>query len=167
MRTARTVLTLTLALLITSPLWAADSKKKAEKKAPPNPAAERIKRMTEGLTLTAEEKTKLDAIAKECCPMFVDAGKKLMDVLTPEQKKARGEAAKAAKAAGKKGKEFNTAVDSAATLTDEQKAKQADLRKEMSAMEKDLREKVMAVLTPEQKDQLKELRKSKKSAEKK
>jgi Spy/CpxP family protein refolding chaperone len=167
MRTARTVLTLTLALLITSPLWAADAKKKAEKKAPPNPAAERIKRMTEGLTLTDEQKAKLDATAKECCPMFIETWKKSAAVLTDEQKKARSAAEKEAKAAGKKGKEFHAAVDAAINLSDDQKAKLADVRKEMGSLEKQLNQKVMAVLTDDQKAQLKALHKSKKAAEKK
>jgi Spy/CpxP family protein refolding chaperone len=150
MKTARTVLAITAALLIISPLWAADSKKKA----PPCPAAERIKKMTAGLTLTDEQKAKLDETGKECDPKFVEMGKKL-DVFTPEQKKARNEAIKAAKADGKQGKEFNAAVDAAVTLTDDQKATLADARKEMGSLEKELREKVMCVLTPAQQEQLK------------
>ena len=49
--------------------------------------------------------------------------------MTPEQKKARAEALKAAVAAGKKGKELSQAISSAVTLTAEQKTKMAEAPK--------------------------------------
>ena len=76
-------------------------------------------------------------------------------MLTAEQKKARQEAAKTAKAAGKKGKEVKEAEDAAAPLTEDQKTKQAAAQKESRSLEKELKEKAMAVLTPEQKEQIK------------
>ena len=141
-----------LALAITSPMLAAE--KKREQKAPPCPAAQRVERMTEGLTLTADQKSKLEPVCKELGPKMMDAMKK-MDVLTPEQKKAQAEAMKAAKGAGKTGKEAHDAVAAAVKLTDEQKATQKEVRKEMGDLEKCLREKVKAILTPEQQEQLK------------
>jgi len=167
MRLARIVLVLTFVMLIVSPLWAADKKdKKAEKKAPPCPAAQKIAAITKGLTLTAEQKTKLDAVAKEFGPKLVEANKKL-DVLTPEQKKARDEAIKEAKTAGKKGKELHQAVEAAVKLTDAQKAEQTDARKERSSLEKQLFDEVMGVLTPEQQKQVKAAQSSKKKKESK
>ena len=112
------------------------------------------KRVTAGLTLTAEQKAKMDELCKDLGPKLMTIMKK-MDTLTPEQKKAQAEAMKAARDAGKKGKEAADAVAAALKLTDEQKAKQAEMRKEMAPLEKELREKVMAVLTSEQKEQLK------------
>jgi Spy/CpxP family protein refolding chaperone len=47
------------------------------------------------------------------------------------------------------------AVTAALNLTDDQKAKQADIKKERGALEKELRAALMEVLTPEQCDQLK------------
>jgi len=126
----------------------------AEKKAPPCPAAQRIERMTQGLTLTDDQKAKFAELAKEFGPKLMDAMKKT-DVLTPEQKKAQADARKAAKEAGKQGKELTEAVMAATKITDDQKAKQAEARKEMSALEKGFAEKARAVLTPEQKDELK------------
>ncbi|MGO8744995.1 MAG: YfdX family protein [Thermoguttaceae bacterium] len=87
---------------------------------------------------------------KDFAPKLAAAAKDL-HVLTPEQKKACA----AARAAGKTGEEIDQAVDAAVKLTDEQKAKLAAAKKEISALHKDLRQKVLAVLTPEQQKQLK------------
>ena len=146
MRTVQTVLMVALVLAIASPMLAAE--KKQELKAPPCPAAQMVERMTAGLALTAEQKSKLEPVCKELGPKMIDLTKKMADVLAPEQKKAQAEARKAAKAAGKTGKEAYDAVMAAVKLTDEQKAKQVEPRKEMGELEKCLREKVMAILTP-------------------
>jgi len=155
MRTARVVVTLAVALLIATPLFAGE--KKAKKKAPPPkcPAADRIERMVQGLDVTAEQKAKFAEFAKEFGPKLMECMKK-MDVMTPEQKKAAAEASKKAKAEGKTGKELNQAVAEAVKLTDEQKEKQAEARKVMQPLEKELRAKVMDVLTPEQQAKVKE-----------
>jgi len=154
MRTARVALTLAVALLITSSLSAAE--KKARVKAPPKcPAADRVDRMLAGLTLTDDQKAKLGEITKECGPKMVELQKKIDSILTDDQKKARAEAMKTAKAEGKTGKEAANAVDAALKMTDDQKAKMAEARKEMSVLDKGLRGKVMEVLTAEQKEELK------------
>jgi Spy/CpxP family protein refolding chaperone len=154
MRTARVAVTLGVALLIASPLFAAEKKEK--KKAPPKcPAADRIERWTQGIDVTAEQKAKFAEIAKEFGPKLMECMKK-MDVMTPEQKKAAAEARKQAKADGKTDKEAAQAGVEAAKLTDEQKEKQAEARKAMQPLEKELRAKVMDVLTPEQQAKAKE-----------
>ena len=56
---------------------------------------------------------------------------------------------KAAKAAGKKGGEVWKDVQAAMKLTDEQKAKMAELRTQAGALHKEFREKIAAILTPE------------------
>ena len=152
----RTMLTVALALLLASPAIALA---KGEKKPAPCPAKQAIDQMTKNLTLTAEQKEKLDGIAKEFGPKMMDA-MKAGDVLTKEQKKARHEAEKAAKAAGKKGKELKQAADDATKATPEQKDKMAEAEKQMKELRKDLREKVMSVLTDEQKEQLKPKKKA-------
>ena len=164
MRSARVVLTLAVVLLMASALAAAPKKGKGkkEKKAPPCPAAQRVERMLTGLTLTEDQQAKLGEIKKEFGPKLMELMKK-MDVFTPEQKKARAEAAKAAKAAGKKGKEAREAVEAAVQLTDEQKAAMAEAKKQMGPLQKELTQKVLAVLTPEQKEQLKKAHGGKKN----
>ena len=162
MRTARTALTLVVALLITCPALAAGAKCDT-KKAAPCPAAQRVDKMVQGLTLTDDQKTSLADVKKEYGPKLMAALKK-MDVTTPEQKKACAEATKEAKAAGKKGKELAEAGKAAVTLTDDQKTQLADAKKEMKALEKELRAKVMDVLTPEQKEQVKKAHHAKKKS---
>ena len=157
MRTVRTVLFLGAALLLACPwLMAADKCKDPPKgkKAPQCPAAQRVDKMTEGLTLTDDQKAKLGELKKEFGPKLMDAMKK-SDVLTPEQKKACGEAMKAAKAAGKDKKEVMQAGEAAAKISDEQKAKMAEAKKALAPLEKELREKAMAVLTSEQQELVK------------
>ena len=154
MKTGRRVFVLVMALLIATPLLA-QRPKKAAKKAPPCPAAQRLEQWTKGLSLTDEQKTKLDPVKKEFGPKLMDLMKKREAVFTPEQKQARAEALKAAAKEGKKGRDLYAAGDAAVTLSDEQKAKTAEIRKESGQVEKDLRAALMDVLTPEQKDQLK------------
>lgn len=162
MRSARIALALVVALAITCPVLAA-GKACAVKKAPACPAAQRVDKIVEGLTLTDDQKASLADLKKEYGPKLVEAIKKT-DVKTPEQKKAAAEAAKEAKAAGKKGKELHQAIDAAVTLTDEQKTQLADANKAVKALDKELRQKVMSVLTPEQQAQVKKAHKAKKAA---
>lgn len=157
MKTVRTVLIVGASLLIACP-WLSGADKCKDppkaKKAPPCPAAQRVDRMTEGLTLTDDQKAKLGELKKEFGPKLMEAMKK-MDVLTPDQKKARNEAVKAAAAAGKDKKEAWKAGEAAVTLTDDQKAKLEEGKKVIAPLEKELREKAIAVLTPEQQEQVK------------
>jgi hypothetical protein len=161
MRTVRLVLALGLALLMVSPVLAQHKKGDKEKKAPVCPAAQCANKLLEGITLTDDQKAKIAEVTKEYGPKLAEAIKKT-DVWTADQKKAREEAAKTAKAAGKKGKDVKDAVDAAATLTDDQKAKKAEADKAVKALEKDVRAKVTALLTPEQQEQLKKLHETKK-----
>lgn len=154
MRAARMVLILAVAVLIASPLLAKEAKKKAAKPAP-CPADQYLTRMLADVTLTAEQKTKIDALKKEFGPKIMEARKKVDAVLTADQKKARGEAMKKAKADGKTGKEAAAAVAAAMKLTDDQKAKQAEAQKAVSALTKELDKAARDLLTPEQKASLK------------
>jgi Spy/CpxP family protein refolding chaperone len=166
MRTVRTAMMVALALAMACSVFAAE-KKKGEKKAPSSPTAQKIERLIEGLTLTDEQKAKLADVAKEMGPKYEPLTKKMNEVLTPEQQKAQSEAVKAAKEAGKKGRELYEAGAAAAKPTDEQKAKQIEVRKEMVPLDKELQEKVLAVLTAEQKQQVeKKLAAGKKKAAK-
>ena len=164
MRTARIALALVVALLLTCPVLAA-GKKSDVKKAAACPAAQQVDKIVKGLTLTDAQKASLTTVKKEYGPKLTAALKKL-DVQTPAQKKAAAEAAKAAKAAGKTGKEFHQAIDAAVKLSDAQKTQLASAKKEVGTLQKDLGKKVMAVLTPEQKEQLKKAHQAKKQCAK-
>ncbi|MBU4272063.1 MAG: hypothetical protein KKE86_07175 [Planctomycetes bacterium] len=165
MKVLSAVLALAVSLAIVGNL-SAEEKKKG--KYPDRPTIGGM-RMFEGLDLSEEQKANFKELWKEYLPKLKAVGEKLRDILTEEQKTARAEARKAAIEAGKKGKEVRDAVQDAVKLTDEQKAKFAELQKEMQALRKKMREKGMEILTPEQKEILKkkfESRKKHKAEEK-
>ena len=148
MKTACTVLALAVALLIANPLFA------AKKKDGGIPYFKQIDKYLKPVTLTDDQKSKLEDLKKEYEPKFKEAYAK-EDVLTPEQKKAGDEAKKAAKAEGKKGQDLKDAVVAAQKETDDQKKQATDARAERTALEKELHKKIVALLTDEQKAQIK------------
>ncbi len=155
------------------PPWGKPAEKPAEKPAPgkmekmpggspnrPAPGPSFFK----NLNLTPEQETKLADLRKEFDPKFKAAREKMESVLTDEQKKARGEAMKTARDAGKKGKDVWDAAEAAMKLSDEQKTKLSDARKEMGDLYKEFDKKFRAFLTPEQQDKLRPPRGGKEGA---
>ena len=135
-----------------APAVAADKKKKKA------PTAVRVPKTVE---LTADQKTKLDALNKEFGPKLAELRKKQASIITADQKKARAEANKKAKADGKKGKELRDVVNAAFAITADQKAQQAETKKAMGALQKEIRTQFAALLTDEQKAKLKAGKKKK------
>ena len=124
---------------------------KGAKKKGNNPAAGLLKKVDDLIDLTAEQKEKIAKIKEEHGPKVAAAAKKLNDALTPEQRRARQEAQKAAKQAGKKGKEAQAEVLAAMKLTDEQKKAYDAAQKEVDDATNALRSALSEVLTDEQK----------------
>jgi hypothetical protein len=153
MKTVRTVLVLVLVLAVASPLLAKGKKGKGKAKNPSEIA--KVLKLLQGLDLTTEQQGKIDALKSEFKPKIGDVKRKLANILTPEQKQAKKDAQKAAKAAGKKGKQARQEIAAAVKLTDQQKTQTADANKELKSLAKDFRSKVMAVLTPEQQAKVK------------
>lgn len=162
LKTLNVLFALAVSLVVAGNLMAADK----EKKPRPDgrhaqfsqfPMIERLANV-KGLNLTDDQKTKLEALKKEYQPKNKEARAKLDSIVTDEQKKARDEAMKAAKAAGKKGREVFEAGRAAMKFTDEQKTKMQEAFKAMGELRKEINGKVMNVLTPEQKDLLKKMR---------
>jgi Spy/CpxP family protein refolding chaperone len=161
MRVVSTMLALAVSLWMAGNLFAADQKKGHEGREGRNPGRSMLEQWEgrlKAVNLTDDQKTKWEAIKKEYAPKIKDIAEKREKLLTPEQKKAREEAMKAVRTAGKKRDEARKEVEAAVKLTDEQKAKMAEVRKTSESLGKDLREKVQALLTPEQKDLLKSQR---------
>ena len=156
MRVVSSLLALAVSLMIVGNVLAADEAPARQGRRPQRPAADQWD-MFKGLNLTDDQKAKVEEIKKEYAPKVKEARQKMESILTDEQKKARAEAAKAARAAGKNRDEVRKAAQDAAKVTDEQKAKMAEARKEAGALRKEIREKLTAILTPEQKEQLKQL----------
>jgi Spy/CpxP family protein refolding chaperone len=149
MRIVAGVLALAVALTIVGKLSAADDKACPTTK-PQHHAMGTPWDVLKGLKLTDDQKAKVKEFRKEYEPKFKAAAD---SILTTEQKEARADAVKAAKAEGKKGPEVWKAAMEAVKLTDDQKSKMKEV---MKPLHKEVHEKLMAILTSEQKDQLKE-----------
>lgn len=154
MNAVRTIFALAVSFVIAGNVMAAEEKQTPEGKRPRQAMMDHWV-MLQGLSLTEDQKVKVEVIRQEYAPKFKEVHVTIEGVLTDEQRKARDEAVKAARAAGKRGEEVWDAAKSAVTLTDEQKGKMADARRAMQVLRKEAHEKVMAVLTTEQKEQLK------------
>ena len=169
MRTAlRSLLVPAVVCGLALPLAAApkeDTAKKKSAKAAAEPAA--MYKLPETITLNDEQKTKLGEIKKEYTPKFQALAKKNNEILTREQRTARRDAMKAAKEAGKKGKELQASVEEAMKLSEDQKKKLAEVKAEQAKLRGEMETKVVALLTPEQKEQLPKPKKGKRAAKNK
>jgi Spy/CpxP family protein refolding chaperone len=150
-----TVLTCAVVVVLAANLSAAEEKKAGKHKERSQQDIIAKILATEGMNLTAEQKTKLDALKTEYAPKIQATREKVYSVITEEQYKARDDARRAARAARKSQAETKQAVDAAVTLTDEQKTKLAEAEKASMEVRDELRGKVETVLTPEQKELLK------------
>jgi len=127
----------------------APSKETASKKAKPAEAAKRaavahpLLKAVEGLTLTAEQKPKVEAATQEYTETILALRK---EGFSQALNKKKADAAKAAREAGKKGKDLETAIMATIDATDEEKAL---LKKSDAAITK-LQQSLTAVLTAEQ-----------------
>ncbi|GAB4159668.1 MAG: hypothetical protein Tsb009_36960 [Planctomycetaceae bacterium] len=158
-KASRIILTCVLALIVATPLMAADQKKAKKKKRKRPVRTFNVVRLPKSIELTADQKEKIAAINKEYAPKLRELAKKSSEVITAEQRKARREAFFAARKAGKKGKELRDAVNAASKITDEQKKQMAQINKERGSLLKEARAKVLEILTAEQKAKLKPVRK--------
>lgn len=145
---------LAVAAVMASSVSAAEDAAKG-KKDKDNKAVAKSFELPAAITLTDEQKTKLEEVKKEFEPKVKEVVKKQSEILTADQKKARAAATKSAKAAGKKGKELQADVAAAVNLTDEQKKKQEEVGKELKDLNASIREKISTFLTDTQKADLK------------
>jgi hypothetical protein len=152
MRAVTATLALVASLVIVSTLRAADATEGQESKHPPR--FQNFGLRLDQLNLTDDQRVKVDELWKEHGLQLAEFERKMAAILTDQQRKARREAEQAAQRAGKPTKEIRQAVESATKATDEQEAKFAELRKEMAPLQQEIREKVLALLTLEQKEKL-------------
>lgn len=116
-----------------------------------NPAAGVLKKVDSLTDLTAEQKEKIAKIKAEHEPKLAAAAKKVNDSLTPEQRRARQEAQKAGKDAGKKQKEIQAEAVAAMKLTADQKKAFDAAQKELDDANAAFRTALSGVLSDEQK----------------
>jgi Spy/CpxP family protein refolding chaperone len=158
LRVISAVLVLGVSLVLVADLSAGirDRRRVAHQDGQPN--FSRVDMMVRGLTLTDAQKAKVAELKSVYDPKFKENRAKIDGLFTDEQKKARKEAVEKAKADGKNRKEIWDAGEAAVKLTPEQKAKLDEMKKTGETMTKEVREKVKALLTPEQLEQWKKIR---------
>ena len=150
-----------LAALLAAATQADD--KKPDKKAP---KADPVFAFPKQIKLDEKQQAKLEELKKEYAPKLKELDEKLAKVLTPERVKPAAEARKAAAAAGKDKKEQRRAYEEALKLSDEEKAQRKEIQAERKKLQAEIREKKIALLTDEQKEELKPKPKDKKPADK-
>ena len=143
---------------------APDSQGQEKKKKKGDPATA-MKKKLDDAELPADVLEKAKKVVDEHAPKIAEAQAKVDSILTDEQKKARNAAQKAAKDAGKKGKEAQADVEAALKLTDEQKTKMEEAQKELNAATGARNEALGALLTDEQKAKVGIKGKKKKNAQ--
>jgi len=147
-RVALNLLSLTLALIITAPLFAADKKKS-------NLTASVLRKLDKA-KLTEEQVAKIKELTAKVAERTATARKRA--VYTPEQMKARKEALAKARSEGKKGKELSAALKNAVKFTPAQVAAVREIQTAYSTMMKE----ILTMLSDEQKARLPRKSKSRK-----
>lgn len=161
MRTARILLVTAIATLVAVPLTAQETKAKkgpAMKVSSAGQAMIRLMKLhaaVEALDLTDQQKEGLKKLQDETGPKMKETLGKLTEILSEEQRKAAGQAAKAAKEAKKSDRQIIVAAEAAAKITDEQKGKTDKVGKEMLALQREIMKKTMGLLSDEQKETVK------------
>ena len=158
-------LTLLLAICtaIIAPTLAQDKQKRKKGKGnrKGQAASKSVMSLVKDVNLTADQKPKVAAIAKEWGPKLQAATKKRNGILTAEQKKAQSAARKQAVKDGKNGREAQKAAMDALKLTKEQKEKFTAAQKEYRELRASVVKKIGELLTDEQKAKVPGLRKRK------
>ncbi|MDA1012941.1 MAG: hypothetical protein O3A00_00640 [Planctomycetota bacterium] len=151
---SKLMLTAMVAMLVAVQLYGGDAEKKAKGKKKVKEAQSVTAKLLKGIDLTDEQKTQVAAIDKEFGPKAAELQKKEATIVSADQRKAAQTALKAARDAGKKGKELNEAREAALNLSEEQKAQYKELQAARGEFGKSLREAVAKILTDEQKAKL-------------
>jgi hypothetical protein len=113
-----------------------------------------IKKKLDDAELPADLLEKAKKVVDEHAPKIAEAQAAVDSILTDEQKKARSAAQKAAKDAGKKGREAAADVEAALKLTDEQKDKMKEASDALTKATAARNEALGALLTDEQKQKV-------------
>jgi hypothetical protein len=101
----------------------------------------------------------IEKLAAEYGPKLQAADKKMASIFTAEQNKARAEALKAAKEAGKSAEDLRAAVITALKLTPEQEKSQEAAQKEIKDLRVAFDKAVMGLLTEEQQQKVRAAKK--------
>ena len=130
-------------------------KPRAHRRARAMPAGRFVNLVREKLNLSEAQQKKLHELLQKYNQLVRQTRQELGQVLSPEQRRARAELLR--KARKEKKRPSRAEIAKALKLTEEQQKKLQELRKKLTELQKKLREERLALLTPEQQTQLKEL----------
>jgi hypothetical protein len=156
MKSAHILLTLTAIVLMALPGMAQETKKQG-RRTRLNPLTQLMLQMhqlheaIEALDLSTEQQDQLKQVREELGTKMMAEFEKVQDILSEEQKTVAKDTMEQGRADGKEGRELFQAVEKAVRMTDEQGEKMAQIAKSMKPLQQQLRRKVMATLTAEQK----------------
>ena len=157
----RTALAFSLAVLIASPIFAQDEKKKRRKGQGQRGQAANLERFFSlpGIEFGADQKAKVAELKEEFGPKLQEVQQKLGALLTEEQKQARRKVNEEARtAAGQRREGLREKIEAALNLSDEQKDQYQSLQKEQRELTGKIRRELTALLTDEQKEQARKRR---------
>lgn len=139
-----------LTLIITSTVSAQERRRPQQPQQSPFQQVFRLR----GVEFTEDQQAQVEEIRKKYTPQLAEIVRKHDSILSEEQRRAHQEAFRAARTAGKRAGELKEAVDAAVKLTDEQKERLAKLQKERSDLFAEIQKELRALLTREQRKQL-------------
>lgn len=103
-----------------------------------------------GIEFSAEQQEQVAALREEFVPRLTANQQKWDGVITDAQRRARNEAMRQARDAGKQGRELREAVDAAVVLSEEQIQQRGDIQRERDQIVSEIRTKLTALLTDQQ-----------------
>lgn len=155
MKTAfRSLIVTAVSLMFAASLLAADENKAQKKPGKGQRGAAALFKLPQEVQLTAEQQAKVKELAAQFGPRMADLAAKEKAIVTPEQLKARQEAMRKAKEAGKKGKDAKAEVEAALKISAKQKQQLAEINKSKQALQQEARDALMSLLSEEQKAKL-------------
>lgn len=107
-----------------------------------------------GMTVSDEQKAALKKLSDELGPKLADLTEKHASILTEERRAARDAAIKEARESGKDRQAATDAVAAAMKMTDAEKTQLPELDQSLRDLNQQIRDRMMALLTAEQKAEL-------------
>ena len=147
------VFTFTIAMMAATPLFAQEAKNRDRNRQQQRQAFQQVFTLR-GVEFSEDQKAKVEKIRKKYVPMLAEFQRKLNGVYINEQRRARQEAFRAARDAGKNAQEVRKAADAAAKLTDDQKKQITAIQKERSDLQAKIQNELRSLLTDKQQAQL-------------
>ena len=128
------VVTVTFAMMAATPLFAQEAKKRDRNRQQQRRAFQQVFTLR-GVTISEDQQIKVEDIRKKHVPMLVELQRKLNGVYSNDQRRARQDAFRTARDAGKNAQAVRKAAAAAAKLTDDQKKQITTIQKERSDLQ--------------------------------